>query len=241
MIRANLRERLVPADIQLAAELLSRGRDTERRYYIELAEQEGPDRLLADPELVPLLAGAFGLGAPSAPLFLYVTVRHTLRECGMDDARLADYLGALLLDFGVRDRAFRVTEHDDDTRRYLVDLTADLRVAQGERAFQLCAHLGNYSLWLAGIFPDYITTQNVRKGAPGFRYYDEMGARGFRLAADHGLAREMELDEIYAHVADLFARIRVALNRISDRMFFPGVTSLDRLMRQVGEEFRLTA
>src|SRR5436190_22218552 len=109
----------------------------------------------------------------------------------------------MLLEFGVRDRANRVSEHDDDTRRYLVDLVADLREARGQRAFLLCAHLGNYSLWLSGIFPDHITAQTHRKGAPGFSYYDEMGARGFRLAADHGMARELEMDEIYAHAADL--------------------------------------
>jgi hypothetical protein len=241
MILANLREGLTSADVQLAADLLARGCGKDRQYYLELAANEGVDRLLSDAELMALLASAPGLETPSAPLFVYVTVRHALRESGIDDARLADYLGAMVLEFGLRDRAFRVTEHDDDTRRYLIDLVADLRIAQGQRAFLLCAHLGNFSLWLAGIFPDYITAQNVRKGAPGFRYYDEMGAHGFRRAADHGLARELELDDLYAQVADLFARIRVTLNRMSDRMFFPNLSSPDRLLRQVEEEFRLSA
>jgi hypothetical protein len=94
---------------------------------------------------------------------------------------------------------------------------------------------------LSGIFPDYITAQNARKGAPGFAYYDEMGARGFRRAADHGLARELDLDDLYASVADRFAPIRLVLNRVSDRVFFPNMSSPDRLLRQVGEEFRLSA
>jgi hypothetical protein len=241
MILANLRERLTPADMLLAADLLARGSGRERRYYSDLAENEGADRILAEPELLALLASATSVAAPSAPLFLYVSLRHTLRDSGMDDARLADYLGALVLEFGMRDRAYRVAPTDDDTRRYLVDIVADLREAQGRRAFQLYVHLGNYSLWLAGIFPDYVTAQSARRGAPGFRYYDEMGATGFRRAADHGMARELELDDLYAHVAELFARIRVALNRMSDRMFFPGVNSPDRLLRQVEEEFNLSA
>jgi hypothetical protein len=68
-----------------------------------------------------------------------------------------------------------------------------------------------------------------------------MGARGFRLAADHGLARELELEDVYEQAADRFARIRVALNRMSDRVFFPNVSTPDRIMRQVEEEFRLSA
>jgi hypothetical protein len=241
MILANLRERLTEADLHLVVDLLSRGSVANRQYLADLAEKEGPARLLDDPRLMELLGSHAQLAAPSAPLFLYVTLRNALRECGIDDPRLADYLGALLLDFGYHDRAYRVTAHDDDTRRYLVDIVSDLSGAEGRRAFLLCVHLGNFSLWLSGIFPDYVTAQNTRRGAPGFAYYDELGARGFRRAADHGLARELELDGVYASVADLFGRIRVALNRVSDRVFFPHVSTPDRLMRQVSEEFKLSA
>ncbi|MBI4419497.1 MAG: hypothetical protein HY560_01620 [Gemmatimonadetes bacterium] len=239
MILANLRERLTPADFQLAVDLLAGGSDADRRYYSAVLAEEGPDGLLDRPELLERLRRAAGFAAPSAPLFFYVTVRHTLRDCGIDDARLADYLGALLLEFGQRDRAYRIAPHDDAIRRYLVDIVADLETADGRREFLLYAHLGNFSLWIAGIFPDYITAQNVKKGGPDFRYYDALGSRGYRLAADHGLARRFDLDDIYAQAADRFARIRVALNRLSDRMFFPNFSSPDRLMRQVEQEFRL--
>jgi hypothetical protein len=241
MILANLRERFTATDTQLVVDLLARGSGATRRSYVEKAEKEGPDSLLDDPDLLALLGAHSRLTAPSAPLFLYVTLRHALRDCGIDDPRLADYLGALVLDFGMKDRAYRVAPHDDDTRRYLIDILADLSAAEGRRAFLLCVHLGNFSLWLSGIFPDYITAQNARKGAPGFAYYDEMGARGFRRAADHGLARELDLDDLYASVADRFAPIRLVLNRVSDRVFFPNMSSPDRLLRQVGEEFRLSA
>jgi len=131
MILANLRERLTTADIQLVVDLLARGRAAARLSYTELAEKEGPDRLLDDPDLLALLSTHAQLAAPSAPLFLYVTLRHALRDCGMDDPRLADYLGALVLDFGMKDRAYRVAPHDDDTRHYLVDIIADLSTAEG--------------------------------------------------------------------------------------------------------------
>src|SRR5439155_17225227 len=189
-----------------------------------LAAAEGPDRLLAEPRLLELLRTSPGLAAPSAALLLYVSVRHTLRESGIDDARLSDYLGALLLEFGLRDRAYRISEHDDEVRYYLVDLLADLQVARGRRAFLLCAHMGNYSLWLAGIFPDLVGMRELRKGAPGFRYYDEMGARGYRLAAHHGLARELDLDDVDALVAERLARVRIAVNRLSDRVLLPAVS-----------------
>jgi len=33
----------------------------------------------------------------------------------------------------------------------------------GERTFMLRAHLGNYSLWLAGLFPERFTSDKVRR------------------------------------------------------------------------------
>jgi len=40
-------------------------------------------------------------------------------------------------------------------------------------------HLGNYSLWLAGLFPDYIAARRSRKGGPDLPYYDELGRQDF--------------------------------------------------------------
>ena len=118
-------------------------------------------------------------------------VRHALRSAGVDDRELADYLAALLLDFGQRDRAWRVDWNDDQRHRYLVDILADLEATDGERRFQVMVHLGNYALWLAGLFPDYIAARHLRKAGPDVSYYDALGRRGFGMASDHALARRV--------------------------------------------------
>ena len=215
MIRANLRQRLSASDFDLVIALLGRGRPAGQRYYADLMAEEGPDRLLDEPGLAGLLRGAPLAGGPSAALFFYVVVRHGLRESGIDHLRLSDYLGSLLLEFGVRDRAHRITPHDDEIRHYLADLVADLDSAEGQREFLVLAHLGNFSLWLAGVFPQYIAARSARNGAPGVGYYENMGARGFRMAAGHGMARALDLDDIYEDVAGDFPRIRRALNGLS--------------------------
>jgi len=104
-----------------------------------------------------------------------------LRAAGVDDRELADYLAALLLEFGDHDRHVRIRRTDDETYHYLVDMVEDLTGLDdaGERAFLLRAHLGNYSLWLAGLFPDYIAARRSRKGGPDLPYYDELGRQGF--------------------------------------------------------------
>src|ERR687897_898022 len=158
MIRPNARGRLTAADLQLVILLL--------------------ERLLTVRTML----------VPSETLFFYVMVRHALRRAGIDDRDLADYLAALLLDFGQRDRAWRIDWHDDQRHQYLVDILTDLEATEGDRRFRVMVHLGNYSLWLAGLFPDYIAARHLRKAGPDVSYYDALGRRGFGMASDHALA-----------------------------------------------------
>jgi hypothetical protein len=174
----------------------------------------------------------------SLPLFSYVMVRHALKRLGEEDRLLADYVASVMLHFGLRDRAFRVGEADDQIYTTLVDLAGDLNDPDGRRSFLVRTHLGNYALWLSGLFPDYIEQRRWRKGGPDLEYYEEMGRRGFQLAADHRLAEDVGLATLYATAAERFGLLRAALNDVSDALFFPDRYSPERLMRQVTSEAR---
>jgi len=236
MIRANIRGRLTAADLQLVLLLLSRGSAHRRAYLERRLEAEGPDPLLDAPDLLERLLTVRTMLVPSEALFLYVVVRHSLKRAGVDDRELADYLAALLLDFGQRDRAWRIDWHDDHQHRYLVDILADLESSNGERRFRVMVHLGNYALWLAGLFPDYIAARHLRKAGPDVTYYDALGRRGFGMASDHALADEYGLSTVLRTAAERFPSLRSALNGVSDRLLFPTVQTADRVLRQLGRE-----
>lgn len=214
---------------------LARG-DAARRTRCERALlEEGPDRLLDEPELLEALLALRTLVVPSPQLFTYVAIRHTLLAAGVDDRELADYLTGLVLEFGDHDRHTRIRRTDDTTYGYLVDLVGDLTALDdtGERGFLLRAHLGNYSLWLAGLFPDYIAARRSRKGGPDLPYYDELGRQGYHLASQHQLAERFGVAGLYRAAADRFPTLRVAFNRLSDRMFFPNVSTPDKILRNL--------
>lgn len=238
MILANLRQRLTADDFALVASVLTRRDPARAERYRTLADTCAL-ALLDTPGLPGLLREAPGHAAPSAALFVFVAVRHALRAAAVEDERLADYCGALVLEFGFRDRAYRIAPHDDATYRYVADLVAAAEVGDRRRQFLVQVHLGNFSLWLAGIFPDYITARRARRGGPDFAYFDTLGARGFRMAADDRLARELDVADLFQRAADDFARMRIALNRLSDQAFFRAVATPDRLLRQVQDAARL--
>ena len=238
MILANTRQHLTRNDAQLAMRMLARGSDSELTELEARLTNDGIDAILDDPELpLALMRSAAGAHA-SLPLFTYVMVRHALRRLGEADRALADYLSAVVVHFGARDRSARVGESDDQIYAALADLYNDVNDPDARRAFLVRAHLGNYALWLSGIFPDYVEQRRWNRGGPHMGYYEEMGRRGFQLAAEHRLAEEHGLAPLYAAAADRFGLLRLALNSLSDWLFFPNVHTPERLMRQVADETR---
>jgi hypothetical protein len=237
MIVADVRQSLTRADAQLALRLLGRESAAELARAEDALRDRGIDALLDDPRLLGALVESRQGAHASLALFTYVATRHALRAAGVSDRTLADYVAAIVLHFGLRDRATRVGESDDETYGTLAEIAEDLDTADARRAFLVRAHLGNYALWLSGLFPDMIESRRWRRGGPGLDYYEELGRRGFRLAADHRLAEQHGLAPVYATAAERFAVLRVALNTLSDRYFFPNHNSPDRLMRQVRDGF----
>jgi hypothetical protein len=224
MIRANTRGRLTAADLQLVILLLSRGSAHRRAYLERRLAAEGPDALLDAPDLFERLLTVRTMLLPSEALFFYVVVRHALRSAGLEERELADYLAALLLEFGQRDRAWRIDWNDDQQHRYMVDILADLEATAGDRRFKVMVHLGNYALWLSGLFPDYIAARRLRKAGPDVSYYDALGSRGYGMASDHALAAQYGLEPVLRTAAERFPELRSALNGVSERVLFPSTS-----------------
>jgi hypothetical protein len=238
MILADTRHRLTRDDAQLAARLLAReSGDEPTRVEARLAS-EGIDAILDDPRLPRALLRQSQASHASFTLFAYVMIRQALRQAGEDDRGMADYVTSIVLHFGFRDRAHRVSQSDDEVYTALVQLCGDLDDPDARRRFLVRTHLGNYALWLSGIFPDHIEQRRWRRGGPDLEYYEEMGKRGFQLAAETRLAETHGLATLYATAAEHFGILRIALNAVSDSLFFPTVQTPERLMRQVKDEAR---
>ena len=238
MILANARQHLSREDAQLAVRLVARESIDELEHAQRRLVDEGIDAILDDRRLpVALLRSRFGAYA-SLPLFLYVMVRHALLKAGEPDRALSDYLAAVLLAFGARGRAQRIGDADDELYDTLASLLEDVNDRDPKRAFLVRVHLGNQALWIAGLFPDYVEQRKWRRGGPDLGYFEELGKRGFELAAEHRIASQYGMADVYAAVAARFGLLRVALNTLSDTLLFPNVNTPERLMRQVEDEAR---
>jgi hypothetical protein len=233
MILPTVRASFSRRDVLHLVHLLGRGDEDLRRGAEQRLDEEGADAILDDPRVLNALLTASVASAPTNLVF-YVLVRHSLLEVGIEDRGTADYVASLLVAFGQAGRAYRPSDTAPDEYHYLVDMVARLSEADPREAFLLRSHLGNFSLWLSGLFPDYVAARVRRRGAPDIRYYERMGATGYQLAARSPEAKTLGLDRLLRDVGEHFVGVRTALNLVSDRYLWPQAGDpVNRLLREV--------
>lgn len=231
MIAGSCRARMTGQDLAFLTGALS-ARDGDGAALRSLAaDPESLDRLLDSRILFARLLEAPRLLDVSPYFFYYVVVRRTFLDHGIDDRRVADYVGALL--------SAHVSGAADGGRGqalYLVDLVRAIAEARtAEHAFSLQTEVGDRALYLAGLFPDWIYHRHRYGRRPvDLDYYEDMGRRYYAAAARHEVAARYELADVLAFLAEAFAALRQALNDLVDDHLHlaPRPDTVDRLWRQ---------
>jgi len=213
MIQPDARSRFTMNDLSLVLEGASGVRPATDDVAIRLLDVDLDD-LLDQPKVAEKVRTA-GPPGPSTSLFFYVLIRQALVHHDIPDRRMADYCASLLRDFGQGDRAHRVAPMDDHKHTYLVDIMSDAAASDGDRRFRVLVHLGNYALWLSGVFPEHIDSKQSRRGGPGLSYYDALGGLGYSEASGHPLADQVGMTDVYRTAGDRFSALRSALNDVS--------------------------
>lgn len=154
-----------------------------------------------------------------SPFLLFnVLLRRSLggARTGVERA-VVNYLANLLTLFVRAERVTRPDEADPRSYEYFVDLAAAAAHADERRRFLLQAHIGNYALYLTGIFREALERRR-RSVPPG--YYADMGRAGYRDAAASRLARAYRLDDVFLRLALLFDHYRERLNVLAREYLF---------------------
>ena len=215
MIRANCRERFTADDFDFVVRTLARAKTDQVSLVDLLSDVETRDSVLDNPRLVEAILSGTSHLQISSHFYFYVLARHVLRDVGITDRKVCDYVASLLEAFshanGLR-APHQTSEHE---RQYVSDMLIALTRATAEQAFLLRAHVGNYSLFLSGIFHENTQRRSLR-GAPDLSFYEHIGRTNYQLVASHATARRCDLSDVYEELADRFREIRLALNRLSD-------------------------
>ena len=229
MIRANCRARFTAADFDFVVRTLARSQTDQVSLVDLLSDVEMRDSILDHPRLVDAILNHCGQLRISSQFYFYVLARHVLKQGGIGDRKLSDYIASLLEAFS---RASRLQICDEPARsathsvadgahhlaqQYICDILIALKRATPEQAFLLRAHIGNYSLFISGIFHENTQRRSLR-GGPDIEFYEQVGRTNYQLVSSHAVARRCELDDVFEGLAGRFREVRLALNQLSDQL-----------------------
>jgi hypothetical protein len=218
MIRANCRARFTGADFDFIVRTLARSQTDQVSLVDLLSDVETRDSVLDHPRLVDAILNHCGHLRISSQFYFYVLARHVLQQGGIGDRKLCDYVASLLETFS-RASQLQISESiGERVEQYIHDILIALTRATPEQAFLLRAHIGNYSLFISGIFHPAVAGQRNMRGGPDLEFYEQVGRTNYQLVASHATARRCELDDVFEGLADQFRDVRLALNQLSDRL-----------------------
>ena len=215
MIKANCRERFTAADFDFVVKTLARSQEESVSLVDLLTDEETRDAILDSPKLVEAVLDGSAPLSISPQFYFYVLLRHVLKDAGLNDRAVSDYVASLLASFSDRARMRSPANGSTSPIQYVSDMLIALRAASPTQSFLIRAHVGNYALFITGIFHESVQCRSQR-GAPDMGFYEDVGSANFKAAASHRVARTAALSGVYEQLAEQFHGVRLALNRLSD-------------------------
>ena len=222
MIQPNCRVQFAAEDVDFVLSVLGQRIGTKECLIKLLADEESRDVILDDEDLLHALLERRGCLRVSSHFYFYVLVRQVLRRSGINERAVADYVAEMLAEFARAEQMDDNLPGQPQPQVYLFEMLAALRTADELTSFCIRAHMGNYSLFLAGIFPDRIRFRAEKKGFPDMKYNESIGQTQYRVASSHRLAQRYELAGIFDTLSERFQATRRALNEMSDRLLTLG-------------------
>src|SRR3954454_7755444 len=221
MIRANCRERFTAADFDFVVKSLARSERESVTLVDLLTDASARDAILDHPLLFETIMEH---GAPlhiSPQFYFYILIRHVLKETGLNDCATSDYVASLLERFSQQTQMRSPADGTTGPVQYVSDMLVALKNASPHQTFLIRAHMGNYALFITGIFHERVQSRSQR-GAPDVGFYEEVGRASFKAVAQHQVARSYDLSGVFEALAAEFHGVRLALNRVADSLLHLG-------------------
>lgn len=138
------------------------------------------------------------------------------------ERRVINYIANLLALFVKVDRLYRIRHNDPEMYEYIVDIVKRASDADPAERFAAYAHVGNFALFLTGMFPHWIEHRHRFRRRPVDRkYYEDQGGAYYHQAGLHPLADKFNLKDVFMRLAINFDSYAAALNTMQGRYLMP--------------------
>jgi hypothetical protein len=220
VIQANCRAQFTADDFSFVVKTLAKSQRDAVSLVSLLSDESERDAILDHDLVYDSLVDRDGCLRVSAAFYFYILTRRVLRRVSLDERALTDYVAAVLLAFSHINQLKRPGDTEPTARSftYVSDLITQLNTCAPDQVFLLRAHLGNYTLFLSGLFAERVLSHAQRRGAPGIGFYESVGQSAYQAVARHPQAKRTDLQGVFEQLGSEFHRVRLALNDLTDTL-----------------------
>lgn len=204
--------RFTAADWQFIREALDLTERSKEGLRLLGGDQDAMRHTLDHPRLFEALLMDQRAAMVSSELFFLVVVRHTLKQIGVEELEVADYIAVVCADFGVPRTDANAQSKPAAPGLYSVDWLQALENAHGYERFFIHVNCANQFLVLTCLYPTFLHHRAERRGAPDVNYYEKVVMNNLDAASHHALAEEFDLRKVFGRLSSAFPPVRRAMN-----------------------------
>lgn len=208
---------LTAEDLHFLSQVLGKISGSPVAIQTLIQDDSSLDLLLDHPSVKDALLDTTGCLRISPRFYFYILIRDVLQRGKIYSHQMCHYLSEILEQFSKINNLCDTGAEGTTNFAYLSDLWIALQKLPPAQAYQLRIHLGNYSLFMSGIFYERIEFQAKRRGAPSVRFYESLGSQAYRVAAETHIAKEDHVDHLLHELSHGFHDVRLALNEITEK------------------------
>lgn len=133
----------------------------------------------------------------------------------LNNTDVSNYVANMLAKFIQTSQIYKIGKDEEKQYRYIIDMVEEIQYSDDARRFYIYCHIGNYTLFFTGWFPEYIEHRfKYKKVLVDSRYYVDFGKMYFGLASEHNIARQQEIDDILYSLSEGFEIITKLLHHM---------------------------
>ena len=161
---------------------------------------------------------------PLQQLFLEMVGRHYAQEIGIRDPQIVNYVAQLLAEFCDAEQVFKIKTTNGRTLSDVGEMLIESNPVYGpapsfDRERQVRKHIGDYTLFFTGMFPESINHFRLRKNRmEGFIDWMKAGKESYYIVSKFEHFEYAKVAPLFASLSSHFEQCVFGLNQVKNEL-----------------------
>jgi hypothetical protein len=159
-----------------------------------------------------------GGGRSLRQLFEELVWRHFYADMHLEEPSVAQYVSALLADFARSDRLYSVQNEAgrplDDLGEMLIESDPSLKANSFDRERAVRKHMGDYTLFMTGLFPESLAKSRKQIRLDGFLDFVQTGKESYAIVSSFDQFEYRDEAPLFRRLSEHFETCVMGLNLV---------------------------